>query len=87
MSRKCRDPQVGGGLEKGGKKVSLGKGLAGTGKNVAAVIPHNEPDLARSPHPSTRQAATSLLHTRPPTLLAQTALALPLAEVPRAGRG
>lgn len=70
----------------GGQKGKLGKrGLAGAGKNGAAVIPHNEPDRARLCTLSSRQAGTScgLRPAAPQALCA----AGPASQCPPAARG
>lgn len=77
---------TGGGTQERWQKGKLGKrGLAGAGKNGAAVIPHNEPDRARLCTLSSRQAGTScgLQPAAPQALCA----AGPASQCPPAARG
>jgi hypothetical protein len=67
----------------------LGKrGLAGTGKNAATIIPYNEPDCAAYPHPKHKTSRYKLLASACcarglPCCQPQTACSLQLAEVPK----
>lgn len=65
-------------------KLAGKRGLAGT-KNVAAIIPHNEPDCAPSPHPKHSTSRYKLLAsaslTRGPIVASPDSLLLPAYRV------